>query len=217
MSPSRVITLVIISITLSILASQLFFKPQLDITTTLPNDIAIPTVDKNQPSAKPGISVKQVSDDSLNIADVESGNNSNQYFELLDETQIDALFVNQTGAIERKALVNVLTSGMNDFIEQVSNLPISSEFAIERQHKLNQQLLDIKNMTIYEQYAVCAGRICALSITTNELTEANKQLIENFDSNHSFVNTSESATGELDFKGIYIYTDDPSQMAMTRF
>lgn len=105
---------------------------------------------------------------------------------------------------------------MNDFLEQVSSLPTNSEFAIERQNKLNQQLLQLNNMTLFAQHIGCAGRVCALSITANELTEDNKLLLQNFDTNHSFVTATENATGELEFKAIYIYTDDPSQMVMTQ-
>ncbi|GIU20409.1 hypothetical protein [Shewanella sp. MBTL60-007] len=216
MSTSRIIALVIISITLSILASQLFFKPQVQIAATIQEDVAMPAAKKNQQATKADVKLKQTSDDSPTITNVESDNSPNLYFELNDETAINTLFVNEAGAIERKALVDVLTRGMNDFIEQVSNLPANSEFAIERQNKLNQQLLQLNNMALYEQNIGCAGRICALSITTNELTEANKKLIQNFDSNLSFVNTSENATGELEFKAIYIYTEDPSQLVMTQ-
>ncbi len=216
MSLSRVITLVIISITLLTLTNLLFFKPQKQIAMTTQQDVVKPTVKSHQQATIRNVNPKQVSTETAEVIDIKPDGPANPYFTLNDEIAINTFFVNDTGAIERKALVNVLTTGMNDFLEQVSSLPTNSEFAIERQNKLNQQLLLLNNMTLFEQQIGCAGRVCALSITTNELTEDNKQLLQNFDTNHSFVTATENATGELEFKAIYIYTDDPSQMVMTQ-
>ncbi|ABZ74585.1 hypothetical protein Shal_0009 [Shewanella halifaxensis HAW-EB4] len=220
MNASRVIALVIVSITLSVSASLLFLNSPDPITQTIEDTAEKILPLENEKSSATYAKAKKPEETTTTqehqITPQQAENPKSKYANLIDETSINSFFISNQGTVNGVAITDVLTIGMTDFIEQASSLHTSSEIAIKRQDKLSQQLLQLKDMAIYDQQLICSGQICALSLTTNELSEENRMLVSEFDSNISFVNTSDNAAGEVEFKAIYLHSEDPSQLVMTQ-
>ncbi|WP_394148593.1 hypothetical protein [Shewanella atlantica] len=216
MNTFRVIALVIVSVTLSVLAGLLFLNSPAPTTQSI-EEVADKVLDlENKKSAATYVNSNKPKEATQEFKPEHAESSNNRYTGLLDEAAINTLFVNEQGAVNSSAMTHVLTVGMADFIEQASSSQTNSELAINRQEKLSQQLFALKGLVIYDQHTVCSGRICALSLSTNKLTEKNRKLISEFDTNISFVNTSVNTTGEVEFKAIYLHTEDPSQLVMTQ-
>ncbi|ABV85338.1 hypothetical protein [Shewanella pealeana] len=220
MNTSRVIALVFVSITLSVLATQLFLNSPTPTVQSLEDSteklLPLANEKKLADYSDTNISKEAVLPPVQQVTLELQESPNNRYTKLIDEASINALFVDEQGTVDSSAMTHVLTVGMADFIEQASRLQTSSELAVNRQEKLNQQLIILKDLAIYDQHVACSGRICALSLTTNEVTENNRKLLSEFDNNNSFVNSTINSTGEVEFKAIYLHSEDPSKLVMTQ-
>ncbi len=218
MKTTSVIAIVCVSISVTILLTNYFIKNQninseqqlVSITNSrVPNqEKAIPSKQQAQPSAIVQSPNSPKTDTTIEIQ-------SSKYTTLQDHQSINNLFFNEQGVLDSDTITTILSTDMLEFIEHANQLPLDNELANERFGQLTQQLSTLSNNYVFSQQLACAGKVCALSLITNELTAENQTHLANFGSNISFTSNKANEAGELEFKAIYVHYEDPSTLVMT--
>ncbi|PKG58654.1 hypothetical protein [Shewanella sp. GutDb-MelDb] len=211
----NVIALIFATIIVSVIFTNYFIKKP----TTTPELTSIAPLDStdviNQKITATLVSSNQQSPEENQKVEIQPIANTSIYSEITDHQSTDAFFINSQGTVDSGAITKV-AKNMNKFIQHISNLPLDSELAIKRDSQLKQQLLELKEANIFDQHLACAGRICAISLIADEISAENKAHLARFDSNISFVSLNTNESGEVEFKAIYLHTDDPSNLVMTQ-
>ncbi|MCH8492675.1 MAG: hypothetical protein LAT53_05515 [Idiomarina sp.] len=130
---------------------------------------------------------------------------------------LNRAFVDANGVVNSRSLNHVFQQeDLNQIVNRIRDSG-HDEVSMEREGLLYQQLADALGAKVLQSNHACSGNICAVTIqsideiSTDELSE-----FARFDTNYSFTNTQVNDVGEVTVFGIYIATDDPSRLSLSR-
>lgn len=132
-------------------------------------------------------------------------------------TNVDNLnksFIYPDGVLSKSSVqLSFLNENYVDIIDKLESME-SDAHSIKRHHKLAQQVDKTFAGDAFNIEHACAGKLCAITLQSYEQIESKAELINQFDSNYSFKNITQSEAGLYIYKGLFISTDDPSTMAI---
>jgi len=126
--------------------------------------------------------------------------------------EISSLFIDDDNVINGGAVERLLREELEQFIVRISALE-QDEMGANRVSLLGDTLLALTDTRIYSQQFGCTGRICALTLVTDNLPQQVTDKIAKFDDNYTFIRRIESENGDIKFQAIYLQTHDPSTMS----
>ena len=130
----------------------------------------------------------------------------------------DKAFISDTNIVSSSALRTVF--GTQDFtrvIEKVRTLD-NDHTKIQNEENLYAQFSKLVGEKFYAENYACSGKICLIEFNYNdaETTQAQLEKMRNFGSNHSFSSYTPSDNEDMIYRGLFIATDDPSTLTMSR-
>lgn len=130
---------------------------------------------------------------------------------------LNKAFILADGSIKSASLNHVFQhENFADVISKVSKAGYD-ELSSHREAQLSRQLNSTLGAGVFQSDYSCSGSICALTFqSVNSVSEAELTELAKFDKNYSFANTTTNDLGETTVNVIYIATDDPSVLSMTR-
>ena len=150
----------------------------------------------------------------------DSGNkvdtDANESNEVKDDTQISAKqlveqIIDAQGIIDGAQIKKLLNKDLQAYVELIESLDNYDTNSLQRQTALADRLAHLPEAIYSEKYA-CGDRICALSLTTDTISQQSIDKLSEFDKNYAFIKQTRLDTGETQFQAIYLQTDDPSTM-----
>lgn len=126
--------------------------------------------------------------------------------------EISSLYIDDDNVINGGAVERLLREELEQFIVRISALE-QDEMGANRVSLLGDTLLALTDTRIYSQQFGCTGRICALTLVTDNLPQQVTDKIAKFDDNYTFIRRVESENGDIKFQAIYLQTHDPSTMS----
>lgn len=133
------------------------------------------------------------------------------------ENDVNTRFVKNKGdqeVIKQSAISDAFKA--DGFEKLLANLAMAevTDLSINREQKLIAKVASIDSVKIVDSTVKCAGRICALQLTANEMSDVTQEEIDSFSKNYIFTNVSKNEYGDVLLRTIYIATDDPSSMVL---
>ena len=130
----------------------------------------------------------------------------------------DNAFISDTNVISSSALRTVF--GTHDFtrvIEKVRTLD-NDHTNVQNEENLYAQFNKLVGEKFYAENYACSGKICLIEFNYNdtETPQAQLEKMRNFGSNHSFSSYTPSDNDDMIYRGLFIVTDDPSTLTMSR-
>ncbi|OEG73984.1 hypothetical protein BEL05_20015 [Shewanella colwelliana] len=125
---------------------------------------------------------------------------------------ISSLFIDDDNVINGGAVERLLREELDQFIVRITALE-QDEMGANRMSLLGDTLSTLTDTSIYSQQFGCTGRICALTLVTDNLPQQVTDKIAKFDDNYTFIRRVESENGDIKFQAIYLQTHDPSTMS----
>ncbi|GIU18713.1 hypothetical protein TUM4644_05520 [Shewanella colwelliana] len=126
--------------------------------------------------------------------------------------EISSLFIDDDNVINGGAVERLLREELDQFIVRITALE-QDEMGANRMSLLGDTLSTLTDTRIYSQQFGCTGRICALTLVTDNLPQQVTDKIAKFDDNYTFIRRVESENGDIKFQAIYLQTHDPSTMS----
>lgn len=168
-------------------------------------------VDKQQPNTLSTSLSTQTSHEAKTKTQVVQKSSPNLNFD--DETSVDNFMQNSQGAVKQDALQEIFVDdNFAHFIKELKEVE-QSDLAIARAHAL-QEKLNALNSSDYE--FACAGKVCALELNYQQLSDEQLAELEEFSSHYVFNNPSTNEYGENTLKAVYIHTLDPSTLQLEK-
>ncbi|MCG9739301.1 hypothetical protein L1D32_14140 [Shewanella insulae] len=125
--------------------------------------------------------------------------------------QLVAQIIDANGVIDAGQIERVLGKDLEAYVDLIDSLDNYDGISQRRQTALADRLSHLPE-TIYSEKYACGDRICALSLTTDTISQQSIDKIRDFDKNYAFIKQTQLDTGETQFQAIYLRTDDPSTM-----
>lgn len=130
----------------------------------------------------------------------------------------DNAFISDTNVVSSSALRTVF--GTQDFtrvIDKVRTLD-NDHTNVQNEENLYAQFNKLVGEKFYAENYACSGKICLIEFNYNdaETTQAQLEKMRNFGSNHSFSSYTPSDNDDMIYRGLFIVTDDPSTLTMSR-
>lgn len=120
-------------------------------------------------------------------------------------------------AIQQTDIEKFLTSKAFDSPASFDNAFIS-DTNVQNEENLYAQFNKLVGEKFYAENYACSGKICLIEFNYNdaETTQAQLEKMRNFGSNHSFSSYTPSDNDDMIYRGLFIVTDDPSTLTMSR-
>ncbi|MCG9719892.1 hypothetical protein [Shewanella sp. Isolate7] len=130
---------------------------------------------------------------------------------LTSAKQLVAQIIDAQGIINGEQIKQLLNQDLQAYVELIESLDNYDTTSQQRQTVLADRLAHFLEAIYSEKYA-CGDRICALSLTTDTISQQSIDKLSEFDKNYAFIKQTRLDTGETQFQAIYLQTDDPSTM-----
>jgi len=133
-------------------------------------------------------------------------------------SNFDNAFISVTNVVSSSTLKTVITAkDFSKIIDKV-NLLDKDHASVQREELLYKEFSDLIGDKFYSENFACSDKVCLIEFNYDETQTTKKQLhqIRSFSKNHSFSNFSPSKNGDMVYRGVYIATDDPSKLTMSR-
>ncbi|WP_435274873.1 hypothetical protein ACMAZF_16720 [Psychrobium sp. nBUS_13] len=110
--------------------------------------------------------------------------------------------------------------GTQDFsrvIEKIRTLD-NDHTNVQNEENLYAQFSKLIGEKFYAENYACSGKVCLIEFNYNgaEVAQVQLEKMRNFGSNHSFSSYSPSDNEDMIYRGLFIATDDPSTLTMSR-
>lgn len=200
----------------------------LPIVSTLNNDNSGITVTQQQNQI---ISRSNIENNKSNEKVIHQKNTQKETIELqlkIDEflassafdtpSSFDDAFISATNVVSSSTLKTVITAkDFSKIIDKVNLLDKDHE-SVQREELLYKEFSHLIGDKFYSENFTCSGKICLIEFNYDETQTTKKQLhqIRSFSKNHSFSSFSPSNNDDMIYRGIYIATNDPSKLTMSR-
>ncbi|MCG9755277.1 hypothetical protein L1D40_08620 [Shewanella insulae] len=190
------------------------------------NETRVPTTQANQDKSDQNQSPAQTQTSSkvetagLISENTDSGNkvdtDANESNEHQDDNQTSAKqlvaqIIDANGVIDAGQIERMLGKDLEAYVDLIDSLDNYDGISQQRQTALAGRLSHLPE-TIYSEKYACGDRICALSLTTDTISQQSIDKIRDFDKNYAFIKQTRLDTGETQFQAIYLQTDNPSTM-----
>jgi len=133
-------------------------------------------------------------------------------------SNFDDAFISATNVVSSSTLKTVIAAkDFSKIIDKVNLLDKDHE-SVQREELLYKEFSDLIGDKFYSENFTCSGKVCLIEFNYDETQTTEKQLhqIRSFSKNHSFSSFSPSNNDDMVYRGIYIATDDPSKLTMSR-
>lgn len=133
-------------------------------------------------------------------------------------SDFDNAFISADDIISQSTLHTVIAAeDFSRIINKMNSLD-KDHTSLERESLLYKKFSDLIGQKFYAENYACSGKICLIEFNYDDSETSEEQLhqIRGFSKNHSFSNFSSSANDDMIYRGIYIATDDPSKMTLSR-
>ena len=130
---------------------------------------------------------------------------------------IDNAFIQSDGAIVSESLTHLLQH--DNFDEVVNRIREAgyNELSSNREALLSKHLNNTLGAEVFKSDYSCSGSICVLTFQSlSDVSEQQFTELAKFDKNYSFTNTVTNDLGETTVNAVYIATEDPSTLSLTR-
>ncbi|QYJ93844.1 hypothetical protein [Shewanella spartinae] len=136
--------------------------------------------------------------------------------EVEDDKQISAKLlvaqiIDAQGVVDGEQIKKLFDKDLEAYVDLIDSLDNYDATSQQRQTALADRLTHLPE-TIYSEKYACGDRICALSLTTDTISQQSIDKLSEFDKNYAFIKQTQLDTGETQFQAIYLQTDDPSTM-----
>lgn len=130
----------------------------------------------------------------------------------------DSTFISDDDVVSSSTLRTVFaTENFTRVIEKVRMLD-NDHTNVQNEENLYAQFNKLVGEKFYAEDYACSGKICLIEFNYNdaETTQAQLEKMRNFGSNHSFSSYTPSDNDDMIYRGLFIVTDDPSTLTMSR-
>ncbi|MCG9698118.1 hypothetical protein [Shewanella sp. Isolate11] len=151
----------------------------------------------------------------VQIAQAKSSNDDQTAQSLSTENisakQLVAKIIDAQEVVDGEQIKKLLSEDLEAYVELIESLDNYDTISQQRLTALADRLAHLPEAIYSEKYA-CADRICALSLTTDTISQQSIDKLSEFDKNYAFIKQTQLDSGETQFQAIYLQTDDPSTM-----
>lgn len=130
----------------------------------------------------------------------------------------DKAFISEKDVVSNKT-IRILFEAQNftRVIEKARALD-NDHTKVQNEENLYTQFSKLVGEKFYAENYVCSGKICLIEFNYNdtETTQAQLEKMRNFGSNHSFSSYTPSDNEDMIYRGLFIATDDPTTLTMSR-
>lgn len=132
-------------------------------------------------------------------------------------SNLDKAFIRSDGVLESESLSHVfLQEDFNDVVSAIRGVE-PDEISANREVLLREKLAKSFGSSVFDSNYACAGSLCAVTFqSVSEISDEELSAFARFDSNYTFANKTINDLGESTIKGLYILTDDPSSLGLSR-